>query len=148
MVSSRSISSLMASRSASRNVMTRLDSDIDVLEDRLRRGWRRLLGERHGVRHGGLGLVVELLQALLSGDAERLHAMPQDVDRITLHPLLHLFLGAVLRRVRHGVSAEAIGLRLEEERQALGTRALDSVAYRSEERRVGKERRYGEWPYE
>src|SRR5262249_11066667 len=130
MASSRSISSLMASRSASRNVMMRLDSDIDVLEDRLWRGRRRFLGERHGVRHGGLGLVVELLQALLGGDAERLHAMPQDVDRITLHPLLHLFLGAVLRRVRHGVSAEAIGLRLEEERKALGARSLDGVPRR------------------
>src|SRR5262245_57363819 len=107
MASSRSISSTIASRSASRSVITR-GSDIDVLLHRLRRGRWRGLGERDRVLDRRLGLVVDLLQALLGRDAERLHALPQDVDGIALHPLLHLFLGAILGRVGHGVPAEAV----------------------------------------
>src|SRR5262249_4549688 len=124
MESSRSISSLMASRSASRNEMTR-GSDIDVVQDRLRRRLRTRFRELDGVLHDALCLVVELLQGFIRRDTERLHAIAEDLDRIALHPLLDLFLRAVLRRIGHRVSAEAIRLGLEEERQALGARPLD-----------------------
>src|SRR2546425_13296365 len=107
---SRSISSTMASRSASRNVMTR-GSGIHVLGDRLRRRERRLLGELDGVLDLRLDVVVERSALLGAGDAERLHALPEDVDRLALHPLLPPFLAAVLGGVCHHVAASAGELR-------------------------------------
>src|SRR6058998_3123967 len=97
---SRSISSTMASRSASRNVMTR-GSGIHVLADRLRRGERRLLGELDGVLDLRLDVVVERPELLGVGDAQGLDALPEDVDRVALHPLLHLLPAPVLGRVGH-----------------------------------------------
>src|SRR5438093_9131495 len=121
---SRSISSTMASRSASRNVTTR-GSGIHVLGDRLWRRERRLLGELDGVLDLRLDVVVERPELLGAGDAERLHALAEDVDRIALHPLLHLLLAAVLGGVGHRVAAEAVRLGLDEEGQTVLARALD-----------------------
>src|SRR6059058_3806577 len=111
---SRSISSTIASRSASRKLMMR-GSGIDVVLDRLGRGRRRLLGEADGVLHLRLGLVVDRIQLLVGRDAQGADAPGEDADRVPLHPLLHLFLGAILGRVGDRVAAEAVGLRLEEE---------------------------------
>src|SRR6266550_2501765 len=91
----------MASRSASRKVITR-GSGIDVLADGLRLRERRLLGELDRVGHLRLRLVVEPPELLRARDAERLDAVAEDVDRVPLHPLLHLLHGAVERRA-HGV---------------------------------------------
>src|SRR5437870_11752697 len=104
---SRSNASTMASRSASRNVTTR-GSGIHVLGDRLRRRERRLLGKLDGVLDLRLDVVVERSELLGAGDAERLHALAEDVDRIALHILLHLFLAALLGRVGHRVDARAV----------------------------------------
>src|SRR3989449_5379110 len=124
---SRSTSATMASRSASRNVMTR-GSGIDVFHDRLRRRERRLLGKLDGVRHLPLDLVVERPELLGVGDAERLDALPEDLDRVALHPLLDLLLAPVLRGVGHRVAAEAVRLGLDEEGLARPARALDGSA--------------------
>src|SRR5262245_34469640 len=109
MDSSCSISSTMASRRASRNDRTRA-SDIDVVQDGLGRRRRARLRELDRILHAGLRLAVELLQALVGGDPERLHPLTEDLDGIALHPLLDLFLGAVLGRVAAGVAPEAVGL--------------------------------------
>src|SRR6059058_1311161 len=91
---SRSISSTIASRSASRKLMMR-GSGIDVVLDRFGRGHRRLLGEADGVLDLRLGLVVDRPELLLGRDAEGADALGEDADRVPLHPLLHLLLGAV-----------------------------------------------------
>src|SRR5205814_2128817 len=106
---SRSISSTIASRSASRNESTRV-SGIHVLLHRLRRGERRALGEPDGLLHLRLGLVVERAELVVGGDAERPDALPEQLDRVALHPLLDLFAGPVLRRIGDRVAAEAIRL--------------------------------------
>src|SRR5438876_64571 len=124
---SRSISSAMASRSASRKVITR-GSGIDVLADGLRLRERRLLGELDRVGHLRLRLVVEPPELLRARDAERLDALAEDVDRVPLHPLLHLLLGAVLAGIGHRVAAEAIRLGLEEEWLARLARPLHGAA--------------------
>src|SRR2546430_8303178 len=124
---SRSISSAMASRSASRKVITR-GSGIDVLADGLRLRERRLLGELDRVGHLRLRLVVEPPELLRARDAERLDALAEDVDRVPLHPLLHLLLGAVLAGIGHRVAAEAVRLGLDEERLARLARPLLAAA--------------------
>src|SRR4030095_4137263 len=107
MDSSRSISSTMASRRASRNDRTRA-SDIDVIQDGLGRWRGARLSELDRVLHDGLRLAVELFQAVVGGDPEGLHALTEDLDGIALHPLLDLFLGAVLGRVGDGVAPKAV----------------------------------------
>src|SRR5919198_4443791 len=126
MDSSRSISSTMASRRASRKVISRR-SGIHVLEDGVGRRDRRLLRELDGVLHLRLRLVVERPQLRLGRDAEGLDTLPQDTDRVALHPPFHLLLAAILGGIGHRVTAEAVGLRLEEERQALLAGSADRV---------------------
>src|SRR5262249_60755448 len=126
---SRSISSTIASRRASRKLSVR-GSRIDVLLDGFGRGQWRFLGEADGVLHLRLRLVVETLQLLVGRDAERVDALREDGDRIALHPLLHLFLGAVLGRVGDRVAAEAVRLGLGEEREGLVAGAVDRMARR------------------
>src|SRR5207237_6066838 len=110
---SRSISSTIASRSASRRLSTRV-SGMDVRLDRVRRGQRRAFREIDRVLHLRLRLVVEGAQLLLGGDSEHPDALPEHLDRVPLHPLLDLLTSAVLRRVGDRVAAEAVGLRLDE----------------------------------
>src|SRR5437867_1696470 len=95
MDSSRSISSTMAPRRASRKVMPRR-SGIHVLEDGIGRRDRRLLRKLDGVLHLRLRLVVEGPELRLGRDAEGQDALPEDADRVALHPLCHLFLAAIL----------------------------------------------------
>src|SRR5579884_1088660 len=107
MRSSRSISSASASRSASRKVITR-GSDIDVLLDRVGRRHGRLLREVDSILALGPDLLVDRLQVLLGGDAEARHALAEHLQRIALHPFLHLFPRPVLGGVGDGVAAEAV----------------------------------------
>src|SRR5437773_10073330 len=90
----------------------------------------RLLGEADGVLHLRLGLVVDRIQLLVGLDAQGADAPGEDADRVPLHPLLHLFLGAILGRVGDRVAAEAVGLRLEEEGQVVFSGSTDGVARR------------------
>src|SRR5512143_845065 len=99
MEESRSISSLIASRRASRKLSVRVSgmgSGLDMVFHRRGVRQRRRLGELDGVLHDGLRLVVELRQLLAGGDAERTDARPQNRDRIALHPLRHFLLRAIL----------------------------------------------------
>src|SRR4026209_1481951 len=103
MDSSRSISSTMASRSASRNEMTRA-SGFDIVHHRLGSRKRRLLRELHRILHLRPDLVVDGLDLLRVRDPEALDALRQDENRIALHPLLDLFLRAVLGRIGNRVA--------------------------------------------
>src|SRR5262245_50295602 len=100
---SRSISSTIASRRASRNASMRGSADIHVPRDGLGRRLGRALRELDGVLHLRDRLGVELLQALERGDPEPFDALAQERDRIAVPPLLHLFLGAILGGVGHGM---------------------------------------------
>src|SRR6185436_9438657 len=107
MFGSRSISSTIASRSASRKLRVRV-SGIDVLQQRLGSRDRRPLRELDRVLHARLGLVVDPAELLLVGDPEPEYPLPEHADRVALHPLLDLFLGSVLGCVGHRVTAEAV----------------------------------------
>src|SRR5262245_45627059 len=92
---SRSISSAMASRSASRKLSVRV-SDFDMFRHGLEGGSGRLLGELHRVLHDGLRLLVDARDLLGGGNPQRLDAGREDRQRIALHPLLHLVARTVL----------------------------------------------------
>src|SRR5215813_14522516 len=126
---SRSISSTIASRSASRNDRTR-GSGIHVLPDGGGVGYGGPLREIDGILDLRLRLVVEGVELLLRRDAELLDALGEDADRIALHPLLELLLAAILPRVGHRVPAKAVRLGLDEERLALAACPVDGVAHR------------------
>src|SRR5215470_9847584 len=126
---SRSISSTIASRSASRNDRTRV-SGIHLLRDGGGIRDRRPLRELDGVLHLRLRLVVEGVELLLGRDPELLDALGEDAERIALHPLLELLLAAVLAGIGHGVAAKAIRLGLDEEGLALAARSPDGMAHR------------------
>src|SRR5207244_2097878 len=104
---------------------------------------RRLLGEADGVLHLRLGLAIERPELLVGRDTEGADAPGDDAERVALHPLLHLLLGAVLGRVRDRLAAAAVGLRLVEERRAVAEEAEGHVrlaAVLAPDRHPGRDR--------
>src|SRR4051794_18890271 len=121
-LSSRTISSVIAARRASRYCMTAMfarsllgdmGGDGDVLVEGVEGRLGGVLGELDRLVHLGLDLLVHLFQAALVDPAALLQERLVQDDRVALLGLVGLLLGAVLHRVAHRVAAEAVGAGLD-----------------------------------
>src|SRR2546430_599630 len=121
--SSRSISSTMACRMASRTLISgiRLPQlsnrvGVDVAVERLGLGPGALVGEAHRLVDGRIDLALDLVQFLALDGPFRQQVLGVGAQRVILAPGLDLFLRAVELGVGGRVAAEAVAHGLDEER--------------------------------
>src|SRR5262245_31577798 len=128
-LSSRSISSVIAWLSASRYETVGISGLVGGGHHVGGGGQRRLVSERDRLVDFALAALVDRGQLAL-GRAELLGQNHARVGhRVALFPLLDLFFGPVLPRIRHGMAAEAIGLDLDERRHAVFARPPHRFAH-------------------
>src|ERR1051326_3617827 len=139
--SSRAISSVMASRKATRySLSSAIEpgavlelgavlpfAGVHVLVELLGLRVRALVGELDDVLDLAVHRNPNVLEVLLVRQLGLLQFGLERDDRIGLAVLLLLFVGAVLVGVDHGATLEAVAHRLDESRLGVGARLLDDL---------------------
>src|SRR5690606_25230592 len=109
----------------------RLGRGVDVGPELGRIGLRLGGSEIGGFGDDGADLGLDGLELLLAGETALQHALLALLDGVALGPHRgHLVLGAVFRRIGHGVAAIAVGHHLEDVRPLAGARMLDGALRR------------------
>src|SRR5262249_18555302 len=131
-LSSRSISSRSASRSAARNSFSGIavhlplagvEVAIELVDGRV----GALVGEADRLLDLRLDALLELLQLVGAGDPRVLQLLLEADHRVAPHPALLLLVRTVLVRVHHGVALEPVVDRLDEAGLGVGADLLDHL---------------------
>src|SRR6185312_16874939 len=126
--SSRCISSLSASLSASRIRISVIAGLLcDVKPKRIQAGLRTRFGKSDRIIDRAFHALRDLGQAGIVEYSAFSHVELQGFDGVSLPVLFYFLLEAIELRVRHGMSAVAVGHRFDEVGAALGAAVLDGL---------------------